>query len=284
VTRATTGAADEDRGELPGDTVRTAAEAPLADARTVFLDLDGCVWFGSQVADGAAELVAALRRSGRRVAFLTNTSNSRAVTVAAKLERLGIPAVEADVLMPIELLAEHPRLARRPRAWVVGRPDVKQAVAAITPVAATPEEAELLVLSRDPDLSYGDLTDALQVLMRGGALLALNLDARVPVEHGRVLPGTGALAAALSYASGVDPDVVGKPSRFFFEAALRRFGATAAGAVIVGDTLESDIAGGQAVGMRTVLVGDRRSSETGDGPEPDLVVARLVEVRDLFGA
>jgi HAD superfamily hydrolase (TIGR01450 family) len=284
VTRATSSEAGEERGELQGEAVRTAADAPLADARTVFLDLDGCVWFGDQLADGAAELVAALRRSGRRVAFLTNTSNGRAVTVAAKLERLGIPATPDEVLMPIEVLAEHPRLAGRPSVWVVGLPDVKRAVASVTPVAQRPDEAELVVLSRDPHLTYGDLADALQVLVRGGALLALNRDARVPVEHGRVLPGTGALAAALSYASGVEPEVVGKPSRFFFEAALRRFGVPAAEAVIVGDTLESDIAGGQNVGMRTILVGGVPSSGVADAPVPDHVVARLAELLALCGS
>jgi ribonucleotide monophosphatase NagD (HAD superfamily) len=239
VTRATTGATEDDRGEHQGDAVRATVDAPLADARTVFLDLDGCVWFGNELADGAADLVAALRRSGRRVAFLTNTSNSRAVTVAAKLERLGIPATPEDVLMPIEVLAEHPRLARRPSRLGRRPPDVKRAVAAITPVAATPDEAELLVLSRDSDLTYGDLTDALQVLVRGGALLALNLDARVPVEHGRVLPGTGrrCAAAALSYASGValrrhcsrgGRQALALLLRGWWRSALRRFGGSTA--------------------------------------------------------
>jgi ribonucleotide monophosphatase NagD (HAD superfamily) len=59
------------------------------------------------------------------------------------------------------------------------------------------------VLARDTAMTYADLTDALHVLVRGGAMLALNVDPRVPVEGGRMLPGTGAIAAALSYASGV---------------------------------------------------------------------------------
>jgi HAD superfamily hydrolase (TIGR01450 family) len=283
VTRATTGATEDDRGEHQGDAVRATVDAPLADARTVFLDLDGCVWFGNELADGAADLVAALRRSGRRVAFLTNTSNSRAVTVAAKLERLGIPATPEEVLMPIEILAEHPQLRSRPPVWVVGQPAVREAVAAITEIAAEPERARVLVLSRDSDLSYWGLADALQVLVRGGALLALNLDARVPVEGGRMLPGTGALAAALSYASGVQAEVVGKPSRFFFETALRRFGTTAEKAVIVGDTLDSDVAGGAGVGMRTVLVGASPASTLDPAPVPDHAVADLREARGLFG-
>jgi 4-nitrophenyl phosphatase len=257
--------------------------APLDGVDTFFFDLDGCVWFGEQLADGARDLVGDLRASGRRVGFLTNTSNSLPEHVAAKLRRLGIPATLADVIMPIEALAVHPWLRTRPRVWFFGPPQLRRAVADLTTIAATPEEAELLVLGRDPDFTYADLTDALQVLTRGGGMLALNVDARLPVEGGRMLPGTGAIAAALSYASGVKPEVVGKPAPVFFEAAMRRFGTTPDRALIVGDTLDSDIAGGAGVGMRTVLVGEPAPSARDPAPVPDHRVSSLRELRVLFG-
>ena len=260
----------------------TTGAAPLADVDTVFLDLDGCVWFGDRLADGAIELVRDLRDSGRRVGFVTNTSNSRAEQVASKLLRLGIPTRAEDVVMPIEVLAGHPWMRTRPRVWCLGPAEVREAVAELTSMAETVEEAELLVLGRDPAMTYADLTDALQVLVRGGGLLALNVDPRVPVEGGRMLPGTGALAAALTYASGVRAEVVGKPSRRFFETALRHFGAAAERAVIVGDTLDSDIAGGAAAGLRTVLVGEASPSALDPAPVPDFHVADLREARDLF--
>ena len=259
-----------------------AVPAPLAGVDAVFLDLDGCVWFGDRLADGAIELVRDLRASGRRVGFLTNTSNSRAAQVVAKLVRLGIAATEADVMLPLEALGDHPWLQARPPVWVLGPPEVRAAVAESTPVAQTPDEAELLVLARDPAMTYADLADALQVLTRGGRMLALNVDPRVPVEGGRMLPGTGAIAAALSYASGVRPEVVGKPARVFFETALRRFGATPDRSVIVGDTLDSDIAGGAAVGMRTVLVGEASPSTLDPSPVPDHRAGGLREVWELF--
>jgi len=266
--------------------VKDASAVPrggsLADASTVLLDLDGCVWFGSQLAPGATDLIERLRASGRRVGFLTNTSNHGPSTVLAKLRRLGIEAELHDLMMPVEALADHPWLLPRPRVWFFGPEEVRASVAEVTPIAATPDEAELLVLGRDPRLNYDDLSAALQVLVRGGRFLAFNVDPRVPVEGGRMLPGTGAIAAALSYASGVKPEVLGKPSRFFFEAALRRFGARADEAVIVGDTLDSDVAGGAGVGMRTVLVGDAVPSSREPPPVPDHHVASLHELWALF--
>lgn len=259
-----------------------SATAVLTDVATVLFDLDGCIWFGNELAPGAADLVADLRTVGLQVGFLTNISHGRARDVAGKLRRLGIPADEADVLMPIEALAEHPRLAGRPPTWVLGQAEVHAAVAALTPISSRPEEAELLVLSRDPALRYQDLSDALQVLVGGGALLALNIDLLVPVEGGRVLPGNGAIAAALSAASGVPAEVVGKPSAFFFQTAMRRFGAVAARTLMVGDTLDSDIAGGAAAGMRTVQVGSSAASRLDPAPVPDHRIAAVADLRDLL--
>jgi HAD superfamily hydrolase (TIGR01450 family) len=276
--------------------VRTEPTAPTVQAQvgssdhdfsaidTVFLDLDGCVWFGDELADGALELVTALRASGRRVVFLTNTSNSRAADVAAKLRRLGVQATADDVVLPVDVLGDHPALQDDPRIWYVGPSAVRDAVAEVAQLAERPEDADVLLLGRDTSLTYDDLADALDVLMRGGRLLAFNVDPRIPVGGGRVLPGTGAIAAALTYASGVRADVVGKPAATFFQAAMRRFGATADRSVMIGDTLDSDIAGGHSVGMRTVLVGDGALSALEPPPSPDHRVPDLRATWALFAA
>jgi len=274
---------------LGGEVAPAAAAAcdrqrvcPLADVDTVFLDLDGCVWFGNHLAAGASELVRDLRASGRRVGFVTNTSNRHAAQVADKLRRLGVAAADDDVVTPVEALAAHAWLRARPRVWFFGPPEVREVVAGLTVMADRPEEAELLVLGRDPSLTYADLTDALQVLVRGGRFLALNVDPRLPVEGGRMLPGTGALAAALTYASGARPEVVGKPSPGFFETVLRHFDAAPERAVMVGDTLDSDIVGGAAAGMRTVLVGEGSPTAMDPPPVPDHHVAELHALRELI--
>src|SRR5690606_22040661 len=121
----------------------------------------------------------------------------------------------------------HPLVLARPTCLVVGRPEVRAAVAESTAVTDDPDAAQMVVLSRDPDLTYWTLADALQPLLRGAPLLTLNADLRVPVGDGRILPGAGALAAALSAAAGIEAEVVGKPSAFFFRTALRHFGVDA---------------------------------------------------------
>ncbi len=262
--------------------MRTAV-APLADVRSLLFDLDGCVWFGAQLAPGAAELMAGLRARGLGVGFLTNTSTHDSEFLAGKLTRLGIPATRADVLSPIDVLGEHPLLQGRPAAFVIGSDYVKNAVARSAEVTEDPEAAALVVLARDPELDYRRISDALHVLNRGGALLALNLDARVPVEDGRFLPGNGAIAAALSTASGVEAQAAGKPAPFFFEAALERFGFAAATTLMVGDNLDSDIAGARLSGLRSVLVGGDHFSAAAPAPVPDHVLRGVADLADLLG-
>lgn len=250
--------------------------------RSVMLDLDGCVWFGSQLAPHAAEVIGDLRAAGLGVGFLTNISSGTARVVADKLTDLGIPTRETDVLMPVEALAEHPLLASSPLVYVLGREEVANAVARVARTTSDDEAADLVVVGRDPELRYSDLAAALHVLNRGGALLALNLDTRVPVEGGRVVPGNGAIAAALSSASGVVAESVGKPSRFFFDAALARFGFERETTMMVGDTLDSDIAGGAASGLVTVHVGGSLFSAADPAPVPDHSLSQLADLPALL--
>lgn len=255
----------------------------LSSKRNVLFDLDGCIWFGDVLADGAAELVRDLRDGGRTVGFVTNISSGRNRDVAAKLTRLGIPATPEQVLMPVEALAEHPRMASCPITFVIGQSEVRAAVAKLTEVTRDPDRAELVLLSRDPRLRYDDLADALQPLLRGAPLLTLNADLRVPAAGGRILPGAGVLAVALATAAGIEAEVVGKPSRFFLDIALRRFGVDREQAVMVGDTLDSDIAGGIAAGVATVHVGGDLRSLHDPAPVPNLSLPNVRALRSVFG-
>jgi HAD superfamily hydrolase (TIGR01450 family) len=258
---------------------RSATPAPIA---AVMLDLDGCVWFGPDLAPRAAEVVAELREAGLGVGFLTNISSGTASTIADKLTSLGIPARSEDVLMPIDVLAGHPLLATDPLVYVLGRDEVARAVAEVARTTKDEDVADLVVVGRDPDLHYPDLAAAAHVLDRGGRLLALNLDTRVPIEGGRVVPGNGAIAAALTAATGVVAESVGKPSRYFFDVALERFGFDRRTTLMVGDTLDSDIAGGAASGLVTVQVGGSRFSARDPLPVPDYSLGGLADLPALL--
>jgi ribonucleotide monophosphatase NagD (HAD superfamily) len=98
---------------------------------------------------------------------------------------------------------------------------------------------------------------------------------------GGPLLDAGAYVAGLEYAAGVEAEVVGKPSRAYFDAALAELGATADEAVMVGDDIDADIAGAKAAGLRAVLVRTgkfREDSLAAAAVPPDAVVASIAEV------
>lgn len=246
--------------------------------RNVLFDLDGCLWFGGRLAPGAKKVVELLRARGYRVFFLTNGSGATAPDIGQKLQRLGIEALSHQVLAPLEVAHQHPLLASGAPALVVGKPLVAQALRAHgVEVVDDPALTRVVVVGNWGELSFSDLMPAMAALDQGAQLLALNLDRRVPTEAG-MIPGTGAIVAALTCACQVPALTVGKPTRFYFEQALARFGVESSQTLMVGDSPETDIAGGKRVGMSTALVGTALVQT--DEEKPDLRVGRLEELLD----
>ena len=220
----------------------------------ILLDLDGVLYRGDGAVAGAPETVAELRRQGRSVVFLTNNSARTPEQVADKLTGLGIEAAPAEVVTSAEATAQ--LLARDgdgTSAFVIGRDGIREALrGAGIRVTDGEEEAAAVVVGWDGSVTYEALRRA-TVLVRGGArLVATNADASYPAPGGELWPGAGAILAAVETASGQRATVVGKPHRPLFDAALERAGSR--NALMVGDRIETDIAGAAAAGIDAALV------------------------------
>ena len=199
--------------------------------------------------------------------------------MAEKLSRLGIPATAEDVVNPLSVLFGLDALAGDPGVYVLGTDDVTARISERgVRVVASAAETDVVVVGKDTGLTYDRLAEAVQALVWGAELVALNLDPSVPAEGGRTVPGVGALVAALTTASGVDPVLVGKPSRAFFEHALAHFGMSPGKTVMAGDRPDVDIRGAKATGLTTVLVG-QPDTPLPDTDRPDLTIDTLADLR-----
>jgi HAD superfamily hydrolase (TIGR01450 family) len=229
----------------------------LAESRGFVFDLDGCVWTGDVLVPGAADVLALLRSQNRGVTFLTNNSRARSTTLRAKLERLGVQATTQEILTPLDILGEV--ITTRfglSRVLAIGGPELEEAVSEaghhLVPVERF-REASVVVVGNDFLLSYERLTAAARAVAGGAAFLTPNIDPRLPLEDGDFLPGCGAIVEAVATAAGVRPLVIGKPEPPLFELALQRMGVTEQEAVMVGDSVDSDVRGARRVGMTAVL-------------------------------
>jgi HAD superfamily hydrolase (TIGR01450 family) len=255
----------------------------LASLRGFVFDLDGCVWNGGALNPGAREVLAALRASGRGVAFVSNNSRATGLDLQARLEALGVTGAE-HVLTPLEIIG--PVIRER---WGVCRVLVMGAHEMADVIERAGHEiveikdwrrATVVAVGNDFDLSYERLTAACRAAAAGAALITPNLDPRLPIEGGDFLPGCGAIVEAVAVAAGVRPVVVGKPEPPLFLMALGRLGLPPDAVAMVGDSLPSDIRGARAVGLRTVLYAPAGGSAS---PEIDVIVRSFAELATLVG-
>jgi glycerol 3-phosphatase-2 len=245
---------------------------------TVLFDLDGVLYRGPEPVPGARETVAALRALGTRVGFITNNSSRTPEAIAEHLVALGIDArpeeVETSALATAALL----RSRSVASAFAIGGEGLRIALraAGVTPVERGGDRADAVVVGIDPSFTYADLATGSWLVREGAPLIASNADATYPAADGMLLPGAGAIVAALETASGVTAEVVGKPNEPIFREALRRAGGERP--LVVGDRLDSDIEGARRLGWDSALVLTGVSSEEDvrrTGIEPTYVVERL---------
>lgn len=268
-------------GTAPG----TSAGRPTALCEAYIFDLDGTVYLGEQLLPGAARLLSALRRQGKRIAFVSNNPTHDVRDYVAKLEGMGVEAHDSEVVTTVHtmtawLAANHPGARVFP---IAEEPLVKSLVAAGIEISDDPSVIDIVVASYDRAFDYRKLQvafDALRFYKRA-RLVSTNLDLYCPMPGGRGEPDAGAIVAAIEACSGVLCELnAGKPSPLMLEAALGALGVDASACMMVGDRLYTDIKMAKDAGMAAALVltGDTTAEALAASPvesRPDYVVERL---------
>lgn len=231
-------------------------ETPLARYDALLLDLDGTVYRGDAAIDGAESAVRAAHQAGVSVRFVTNNASRTPDDVADHLNRIGVPAKRDEVTTSAQagagLLVG--RVPEGADVLILGTDALAGEVEergfnAVRTVADNTVAAVVQGLSQD--LGWRDLAEACIAIRAGALWIACNVDATLPTERG-LLPGNGALVAAVRAATDAEPLIAGKPERPLMDDAIRATGATHP--LAVGDRLDTDIAGGVGVGIDSLLV------------------------------
>lgn len=235
------------------------------------LDLDGVMWLGDQPIYGSADAVARLRSNGERVVFLTNNSSLTVGDYVAKLKAMGVPAEDADVITSGQAAAS--MLSPSSTALVCAGKGVDEALQRRGIRTVRSGRADAVVVGWHREFDYERLTAAYRAVAAGARLIGTNDDATYPTPTG-LLPGGGALLAAVSYATGKPAEVAGKPFRAMVTLLKERVGRVE---VVVGDRASTDGALARNVGARFILVlsGVTDPDHLPVDPAPDLVANDL---------
>ncbi|MGW4487038.1 HAD-IIA family hydrolase [Amycolatopsis sp. NPDC004368] len=231
------------------------SDALLAAYDAVLFDLDGTVYHGSQVIEGAPEAVAAVREHGAAVRYVTNNASKAPVDVVTHLRDLGLDAVVEEVHTSAQAAAAvlGERLPAGARVVVVGTDSLAAEVeaAGLTTTRKVADDVAAVVQGHSPETGWADLSEAALAIRAGALWVACNVDATLPSERG-LLVGNGSMVAALRTATDTEPVVAGKPQPLLFETAARS--AESNRPLVVGDRLDTDIAGAVAAGMDVLAV------------------------------
>ncbi|QCR41260.1 haloacid dehalogenase [Microbacterium sp. SGAir0570] len=237
-----------------------ATSTPLDGVDAVLADLDGVVYAGPGALPHAID---SLNRAGetRRLGYITNNASRRDSVVADHLRELGLTATRPEDVITspqaaMRLLRE--RVPAGATILVVGGDGLVHELekAGYVPTRSAEDGPAAVVQGFAPEVGWAQLAEAAYALAtpedEGGIpWIATNTDWTIPQARG-IAPGNGTLVSAVHTAVGRLATVAGKPERPIFDEAVARFGASQP--LFIGDRLDTDIAGAQAAGIRSVLV------------------------------
>jgi phosphoglycolate/pyridoxal phosphate phosphatase family enzyme len=234
-------------------------------------DLDGTVFLGDALLPTAGETITTLRSLGRRTIFLSNNPTRTRQEYVNKLNRLGLPVTEEDIVHSSQVMVNflHRRMPEA-RLFVVGEEPLKAELrAAGFELTEDASQVDAVIASFDRTFVYRKLQIAFDAIRGGAHFFATNADRFCPVPGGGE-PDAAAMIAAIEACTGKQVEaMVGKPSQYTIEAILDRLGLPADRCIITGDRLETDVAMGLNAGMAAAL------TLTGATPEAALATSPI---------
>lgn len=243
-------------GDAPGDAFLRASQA-IETARLLLCDLDGCLILGGAPAPGAPAFVA---RHSAKIRLVSNNSTLTPDLCSRRLGQIGVHVAPDHIHLAgaaglQQIAQDHPQA----RIMLIGSRALRVQARRLG-LQVVQEEPDVIFLAKDLSLRFEDLPPIAAAGFAGARLIVANTDPSRPIAADRLEPETGVQLQALrTFAPGLAFDVVGKPWPMLFEQALAAAGVGAGEAVMIGDTLATDVAGAGSLGITTILVDSSRT-------------------------
>lgn len=221
--------------------------------KNYLIDMDGVILRGTTLIPGAADFIQKLRAQSIPFLIFTNNSEYTPRDLQVRLLYMGLEVTPENIftsaLATAQFLhSQHPT----GRAFAIGESGLTTALHDIGYIL-TDQEPDYVVLGETTTYSFERITRAIRMISAGARFIATNPDVMGPGEGG-IVPATGAVAALISAATGIQPYFVGKPNPLMMRMALRTINAHSEDSAIIGDRMDTDIVSGTESGLRTILV------------------------------
>jgi len=248
--------------------------------QSFLIDLDGVLYVGKKPIEGAKECLERLDKLGYEYRFVSNSTRRCRSSVAQRLAGLGYDVPMERIFTPPLAAIERMKSSGKDRCFLLTTGDVHRDFVQAG-ISVSEKDADYVVVGdAGPDFTFERLNQALRLILDGAQMLALEMD-RYWMEPEGLVMSTGPFVAALEYATGKKAELMGKPSPEFFKIALKDIGARPEEAAMIGDDILTDVGGGQALGMKGILVKTgkyRADLADSSGVRPDLVLESIADL------
>jgi len=247
------------------------------------LDVDGTLIEGGKPLYGAIDFIDHLNNENIPYIILTNNSTKPVAKLVDKLTKMGFKVQPSSILTAADIVAGvlKSEAKQGERCLVIGEHGISHAIhaAGFEVVKSGFNQIDYVVIGMDRQLTYDKLKDATLAIRNGARFFSSNADP-VFLDVNGVIPASGAIQAALEYATGKKARVTGKPQPSGFKMAMKMMGSTPTNTAMIGDQLEVDIRGAKGVGMKAFLVLSSlapRLSKAGALTVPDSVYENIMD-------
>ncbi len=248
----------------------------IEDISAVLFDLDGTVYYGSSIIDGANDTIEFFRRAGKAVYFTTNNSTKTRRQIFDRLTGMGVNCRYEEVLTSGYLAASYAKKRGMNNIFIFGSEDLKEEFRGMGIPVNESEDAENLLIGYNPKMTYEQLTAAVNVALHAKIIIACNRERVFPGENRRLLPGCGAMTAPIEWCANRECDlIIGKPNTFLADYLVDTYGYEYRDLLVIGDTYESDVAMANVAGCPSVLISKKSYGDT-------VTVEHIRDVPGLF--
>lgn len=247
------------------------------------LDMDGVLWRENEPIGDLPVIFAGFERAGLKVMLATNNSTKTPQQYVEKLGGMGV-SIHPDQVVNSSMGVAYLLKKKYPQGgpvFIVGENGLQSALEDAG-FQITDDHPLAVIAGIDRDVNFQKLKKACLLIRKGAEYYGTNPDRTFPTPEG-LIPGAGAILAALEACTDTKPLIAGKPESTLFEFAMQRLGTTPTETLVVGDRIETDILGGYNAGCKTALVlsgvttiEEARSAS----PAPDLVIPSLANLLD----
>jgi 4-nitrophenyl phosphatase len=266
--------------------------AKITSVKSIIIDIDGVLWRGAKPLPGVADFFALLKARAVDFLIVTNNATRTPESIAERLAQIGVSVSSSQILTSAKAAALYLRQELPPGSLtlVVGEEGLLDTLHQAGLLAEPADSADggkpvaAVVVGLDRDVTYAKLAAASAAIRAGARFVATNADATIPTEDG-IMPGAGAIVAAVQTATSVVPTVIGKPHRPMFKAALDILKTAPERTAMLGDRLDTDIEGAQAAGLITILVFTGVTSmeaASASTIKPDFSFTNLIELKEQW--